>query len=164
MTAHQPAAGQQPATDPSGNIAAEAAGHGPASLDARHRQVLSGLADVLIPAGADMPSASEAGVAGHWLDEVLRARPDLAEELAALLEAAADEDPATAIQRLQDEAGSGIAVLSTVVPGAYFMNPDIQARIGYHGQEARPIPEPSLTDEDQLLLREVVERGTIYRS
>ena len=42
------------------------------TFDPTERAVLAGLADVLIPAGeGGFPSASEAGVAGQVLDEVL---------------------------------------------------------------------------------------------
>ena len=51
------------------------------------RATLASLADVLIPAGAGMPSASEAGVAGKWLDEFLDARPELGEHLVRILDA-----------------------------------------------------------------------------
>ena len=47
------------------------------SLSDERRAQLGAIADQLIPAGAGMPSASEAGVAGQFLDEVLAARPDL---------------------------------------------------------------------------------------
>ena len=51
------------------------------SLD---RARLAELADVLIPAEGGMPSASEAGAAGEWLDAVLAARPDFETPLAGL--------------------------------------------------------------------------------
>ena len=38
---------------------------------------LDALADLLIPGEDGMPSASEAGATGRWLDAVLAARPDL---------------------------------------------------------------------------------------
>jgi hypothetical protein len=48
-----------------------------ASLNERARATLRALADVLVPAGDGFPSASDAGVAGAWLDAMLVARPDL---------------------------------------------------------------------------------------
>jgi hypothetical protein len=48
------------------------------TFDRDDRLKLAALADVLIPAGNEMPSASQAGVADSWLDAVLAARPDLA--------------------------------------------------------------------------------------
>ena len=59
------------------------------------RATLAGLADVLIPAADGFPSASQAGVAGEWLDRVIEARPDLDEGLRQVLTAAEGRDPAT---------------------------------------------------------------------
>ena len=129
------------------------------------RATLAGLADVLIPAGGGMPSASAAGVAGRWLDEFLAARPELGEQLVRILDAAAARDPADVIRSLaQDSDGADFAVLSTVVPGAYYLDPAIRARLGYPGQEAVPIPEPSLDAGDEELLQSVIDRGPIFRS
>jgi hypothetical protein len=47
------------------------------TLDARERETLYALADILIPATATMPSASEADPRGKWLGKALAARPDL---------------------------------------------------------------------------------------
>jgi hypothetical protein len=128
------------------------------------RATLAGLADVLIPAGAGMPSASEAGVAGQWLDEFLWIRPELGDDLARILDAAAGRDPAAVVRSLADHAdGADFAVLSTVVPGAYYLDPAIRARLGYPGQEAVPIPEPSLDAGDEELLQSVIDRGPIFR-
>ena len=56
------------------------------ALSDEQRAQLGAIADELIPAGSGMPSASEAGVAGEFLDEVLVARPDLAAPLEVALE------------------------------------------------------------------------------
>ena len=52
-----------------------------AVLDADARARLADLADVLIPAGINLPSASEADVHHEWIDRVLTVRPDLIELL-----------------------------------------------------------------------------------
>jgi hypothetical protein len=103
--------------------------------DAQRAQ-LGAIADVLIPAGSGMPSASEAGVAGPFLDEVLAARPDLAAPLAAALDSVAES--ADAIADLRADAGAW-GVITAVVPAAYFLNPAMREAIGYPGLEARPI-------------------------
>ncbi|MCI0738061.1 MAG: gluconate 2-dehydrogenase subunit 3 family protein, partial [Gemmataceae bacterium] len=59
------------------------------NFDAQERALLGQLADVLIPAGEGMPSASEAGVAAEGLDAVVAVRPDLIECLKTVLKAAA---------------------------------------------------------------------------
>jgi len=128
------------------------------------RAQLAGIADELIPAGSGMPSASEAGVAGRYLDEALTARPDLAAPLVSALESVDGLSPGAAIARLRDRDPEGWAVLTALVPSAYFLNPEMRAAIGYPGLERRPIDpdaEPDyLTDG---LLDSVVSRGPVYR-
>ncbi len=131
-------------------------------LTARERAVLAELADVLIPAGAEMPSASEAGVADEWLDAVLSARPDLVDPLKAILASAGDVPAAEAVERLRE--GGGFGVLAEIVPNAYYMNPAIRDRIGYPLQQAVPIDANADDDpEAQALIASVRARGTIYR-
>ena len=132
------------------------------NLTEEQRLTLERLANVLIPSGEGLPSASEAGVAGPGLDRVLAARPDLAGALPALLEMALHRDPAEVIDELQTEDPAAFAVLAELVPGAYFLNPEVRKALGYHGQNAQPI-DPHPDYEDNGLLRSVIERGPIYR-
>jgi hypothetical protein len=132
------------------------------SIGTREREVLAGLADVLIPASASMPAASRAGVTGEWLDAVLAARPDMAEPLVAILSAADGSDPRAVIERLQADGGFGL--LGEVVANAYYMNPTIRARVGYPLQQAVPIdPADGEDAEADALIASVRSRGTIYR-
>jgi hypothetical protein len=131
------------------------------SVSDERRAQLGAIADQLIPAGSGMPSASEAGVAGQYLDEVLAARPDLAEPLdAALASVEGAGDPIAALRA--DALAWG--VITAVVPAAYFLNPEMRAAIGYPGLEARPIDPDAAPDylEDGLL-DSVVARGPVYR-
>ena len=134
------------------------------SLNAEGRARFGAIADRLIPAGSGMPSASSAGVAGQYLDEVLAARPDLAEPLEAALASVAGLDAEAAVDALRRDAG-GWAVLAAVVPAAYFLNPAMREAIGYPGLEARPID--AAAEPDYLadgLLDSVIARGPVYRS
>ncbi|HEV8546415.1 MAG TPA: hypothetical protein VGQ64_08965 [Candidatus Limnocylindrales bacterium] len=131
-------------------------------IGTRDREVLAGLADVLIPASASMPAASEAGVTGEWLDAVLAARPDMVEPLVAILWSADGADPAAVIERLQADGSFGL--LGEVVANAYYMNPAIRARIGYPLQQAVPIdPADGEDAEAEALIASVRGRGTIFR-
>jgi len=133
------------------------------SLSQERRAQLGAIADQLIPAGSGMPSASEAGVAGQFLDEVLAARPDLGAPLEAALESVATLSPEAAIAALREDAG-GWAVLTAVVPAGYFLNPAMREAIGYPGLEARPIDPDAAPDYlDDGLLDSVVARGPVYR-
>lgn len=133
------------------------------TFDANERVVLAALADVLIPAGEGFPAASAAGVAGEGLDQVLLFRPDLASGLKQLLAAARDRPPTEVIADLQKNDPPSFSVLAELVPGAYFLNPQVRAQLGYDGQAPRPI-DPHLDFLDDGLLQSVIDRGPIYRA
>jgi hypothetical protein len=131
-------------------------------FDATERATLAALADVLIPAGNGFPSASEAGVAGEGLDQVLGVRPDLGEGLKRLLAFAQDRPAATVVAELRTNDPASFGLLAELVPGAYFLNPAVRVQLGYHGQGPRPIdPRPDYLDDG--LLQSVIDRGPIYR-
>jgi hypothetical protein len=132
------------------------------NFDANERAVLAALADVLIPAGEGFPSASDAGVAGEGLDHVLAFRPDLAAGLKKLLASAHGRPPSELVAELQRNDPAAFGLLAELVPGAYFLNRQVRARLGYEGQNSRPIdPRPDYLDEG--LLQSVIDRGPIYR-
>jgi hypothetical protein len=133
------------------------------NFDSHERALLAALADVLIPAGDELPSASEAGVAGEGLDQVLSFRPDLATGLKNLLLKTRGCTAGPFIAELQQNDPAAFALLAEIVPGAYFLNRDVRARLGYEGQRAHPIN--ALGEEIEAgLLRPVIDRGPIYRA
>jgi hypothetical protein len=126
------------------------------------RDLLAALADVLIPRSDNMPSASQADIAGRWLDTVLTARPDLASGLNHLLVKASGCCPENFIAELRTNDPAAFGVLAEVVTGAYFLNPNVQQLVGYTGQGPRPIdPHPDYEVDD--LLASVIRRGPVYR-
>jgi hypothetical protein len=131
------------------------------NFDSNERAVLGELADVIIPAGEGFPSATQAGVAGDGLDQVLSFRPDLAEPLKRLVATAVGRPPAEFVADLRRDDPDGFGVLAEFVSGAYFLNEEVRAKLGYAGQTARPIdPHP---DCDENLLQSVLDRGPVYR-
>ena len=126
------------------------------------RAVLAGLADVLIPAGDGMPSASAAAVAGQGLDQVLAAVPGLAAGLADVLAAAKGREPAQVVANLARTDPSAHGVLTEVVTAAYFMNPEVRRAVGYAGQGPSPL-DPRVDYMEDGLLESVIKRGPIYR-
>ncbi len=88
-----------------------------ASFHHGRRETLAAVADMLIPSGDGMPSASEAGVAGRWLDEVLQLRPDFGPPLAAVLDRLIGADPSAALTKLRTDDPAGFGVLAEVVAG-----------------------------------------------
>jgi hypothetical protein len=126
------------------------------------RALLAALADELIPEGGGMPSASQADVAGLWLDAVLTARPDLAAGLKDLFAKARDRNTAEVVADVRINDPAAFDVLAQTAVGAYFMNPQVQELIGYAGQGPRAIDEhPDYLDDG--LLESVIRRGPIYR-
>jgi hypothetical protein len=131
------------------------------SLD---RARLGELADQLIPAEDGMPSASEAGAVGEWLDAVLAARPDFEVPLAGLAGSTAGLGAAEAIAVLPERDPAGWSALTAAVVAAYYMNPDVCARVGYAGQRAIPLDPGDPPDYLQDgLLDSVKGRGAVYR-
>lgn len=142
--------------------------NGAKHFDQHDRDLLAALADVLIPAeeSADgargMPSASQAGAARDGLDQVLAARPDLADGLRDLLARARGRAAAEVVAELREGDAAAFGVLAEVAAGAYFMNPEVQRGIGYTGQGPRPI-DPRADYMEDGLLEAVIRRGPIYR-
>ena len=132
------------------------------NLTSAERQLFAALADLLIPAGGGFPSASEAGVANQGLDQLLAVRPDLLNPLKSLLLRAKDRSPAQFLRELQTSDQGAFGVLAEAVPGAYFLDPDVRAKLKYTGQSARPI-DPRQDYLDDGLLQSVIDRGRIYR-
>ena len=132
------------------------------TFDSNERALLAALADILIPAGKDFPSASKAGVAGEGLDQVLSARIELAAGLKKLLALANGRAAAEYVAELQNSDPASFSILAEIVPGAYFLNPEVRAKLGYHGQGPQPIdPHPDYLDDG--LLQSVIDRGPVYR-
>jgi hypothetical protein len=132
------------------------------SFDSSQRAVLARLADILIPAGDGMPSASAAGVAGQGLDQVLAAVPSLGVSLADVLVRAKDREPAEVVADLARTDPAAHGILTEVVTAAYFMNPDVRKAVGYAGQGPSPL-DPRVDYMEDGLLESVIKRGPIYR-
>ena len=121
-------------------------------------EMLAAIADLLIPAGKDMPSASEAGVATSGLAQVLDFRPELKTPIENILQQCHGKSPPDALAAL--DPGS-LALLAEVVASAYFMNEQVRAKLHYQGQRAQPIVPEEI---DPALLKPVLDRGPIYRA
>ena len=132
------------------------------NFDPSQRAVLAGLADVLIPAGDGMPSASDADVAEQGLDQVLAAVPSLGASLADMLARAKGREPAEVVASLARTDPAAHGILTEVVAAAYFMNPDVRQAVGYTGQGPSPL-DPRVDYMEDGLLESVIKRGPIYR-
>ena len=136
----------------------------PLALNSEQRVRLAALADLLIPSGAGLPSASEANVHGKWVDRVLAVRPDLAEPLVVALSEGGE--PREALERWRSDAPAAFEAFAFIVSSAYFINPRVRRLLGYPGQG--PKPNPVLPDEADYyleggILDVVRERGPSFR-
>ena len=132
------------------------------NFDPAQRAVLAGLADMLIPAGDGMPSASAAAVAEEGLNQVLTAVPSLAAPLANVLARARGREPAEVVASLAQTEPAAYGILTEVVTAAYFMNADVRKAVGYTGQGPMPL-DPRVDYMEDGLLESVIKRGPIYR-
>ena len=132
------------------------------SFDPSQRAVLAGLADVLIPAGDGMPSASAAAVAEEGLNQVLAAVPSLGASLADVLARAKGREAAEVVTSLARTDPAAYGILTEVVTAAYFMNPNVRQAVGYTGQGPTPL-DPRVDYMEDGLLESVIKRGPIYR-
>lgn len=134
----------------------------PITPQARAR--LGRAADVLIEAGAGLPSGAEAGVHTDLLDQVVKARPDLVPSLLRALDALGDAPDLAAIERLGERDPESYEALTLVVAGGYLMSPQVAALLRYPFQEAKLVdPRDIATVIDEGLLDPVAERTPFYR-
>lgn len=130
-------------------------------LSADERHIFAALADELIPHAEGMPSASEADVPTLWAEEALRHRPDLVAPVREAIARAGGAEPRDALETLNRQHGVLFDALGTITAGAYFMNPQVRALVGYPGQVPTPLRDDTADYFD--LLEHVMERGEIYR-
>ena len=136
----------------------------PNRLTAELRAVFQQLADVLVPAHGKVPAASAVGAHETLLDDVLKHRPDIRDDLLRALIAARGQEPRAAANNLLRQDEAAFNALGLAASGAYYMSPRVRELLGYPGQESvtyDPYATPEyLTDG---LLERVVARGPIYR-
>jgi hypothetical protein len=133
-----------------------------AGLDAGARATLAMVADHLIPAAQDMPSAAVVATDDR-LRFVLRARPDLLDPLRAALRPELGADVATRLAALSAEPPS-LAALQLAIVAAYYTDKRVRELIGYPGQVAIELKSwsvPAYLDEG--LIDAVLARGPVWR-
>jgi len=132
------------------------------ALDDRERALFAAIADHLIPAAGDMPSAADV-VDDDRLAFVLRARPDLADPLKAALRGEFGDDVAGRLARLADEP-TNLSALQLAIVGGYYTDKRVRDLIGYPGQmalELRSWEYPAYLEEG--LIDAVLARGPVWR-
>lgn len=130
-------------------------------LDSNQRSVLSTVADLLIPATDEMPSATDAGVPENLIDKVLGYREDLvAAFLDALTACSGKDDPSTALDELAGNSPEKFEALTLLISAAYFQSAKVKAALNYN-----PAPRAVNDDVDTYvdMLADVVDRGFTIR-
>lgn len=133
------------------------------AFDADQLTAFAAVAERLIPAAHDMPSAGEV-VGEARLRFVLESRPDLIESLGKALRPELGDDPVVRLATLEhDEPDLHGALVSTVVFG-YYTDKGVRDRLGYPGQEAITLYSWKVPDfMEEGLIDPVLERGPVWR-
>ena len=126
-------------------------------------QLIGVLADLVIPRGNGMPSATDVDVHISGVEGVVRLRPDLIEPVTALLRRASHRPPADLFELTSLDAGQFNA-FAELVAGAYYLDPRVEAQTGYRGRVAIPVGDVDQQEvELQALVAPVVGRGNKWR-
>jgi hypothetical protein len=121
------------------------------------------IADLLIPAGGDMPSAGEV-VGEDRLRFVLNARPDLADPIRAALRPELGDDPQARLDTLAKDEPAALGALQLAIVGGYYTDRHVRELIGYPGQMAltlRSWEYPAYLEEGHI--DAVLARGPVWR-
>lgn len=109
------------------------------ALSTEERRVLAGLAEVIVPAYGQMPSAGVIDLSHAPIDRALAVRPDLAAPLRRLLEDAAGWEPRAWIEALERDDPPALRQLLEAVAGAYYMDARVRALLGYRHRRIAPV-------------------------
>ena len=134
-----------------------------ASLGAGELATLRGVANRLIPAAGEMPSAADV-LSDARLRFVLSARPDLLEPLRAALRPDLGDDVASRLDVLGRDEPAILYALQLVIVGGYYTDVQVRELIGYPGQmalELRSWEYPAYLEEG--LIDAVLARGPVWR-
>ena len=129
------------------------------------RDIFGKMADIVIPAWEQMPSASAVGVHEKLLDAVLQARPDLVDGVRSAVEFCRGRSAGEAVNDLFRSDKAVFDAFTLAATGAYYMDETVRELLGYPGQESPPYDPMETPDylTDGLLER-VTRRGAIYKS
>ena len=110
------------------------------------------MADHVIPANENMPSASQVKVAGDLLDRVLELLPDLAETLSRVFVRDV-EHPEEWIDELSVVDPEGYRAVLLAIAASYYLDKGVRRLIGYPGHPSIPVRAheiPEYVTEDLL--------------
>ncbi len=132
-------------------------------MDEREQRVFVAVADQLIPAAHEMPSAAEV-VTPERVAFVLRSRPDLQEPMKQALRPELGADVDQRLAALAADEPMNLAALQLVIVSGYYTDKRVRELIGYPGQEAIEVKSwivPPYLEEG--LIDKMLERGPVWR-
>jgi hypothetical protein len=132
-------------------------------VSATELATLAAIADLLIPAADDMPSAADV-VGEDRVRFVLTARPDLADPVRAALRTELGDDPQDRLDRLAKDEPANLGALQLTIVGGYYTDRHVRELIGYPGQMAltlRSWEYPAYLEEGHI--DAVLARGPSWR-
>lgn len=130
----------------------------------RERKVLERVGDLLMPAGAGMPAASEVEAHLAGTDKVCSLMPDLVEPVKELI-AELEQLSEWSLPVIQSRKPALFLAVSEMLAGAYFLDERVARILNYRQQLAIPLdPESPRTAEMQELVAPVVARGNVWRT
>tara|TARA_B100000700_G_scaffold303897_1_gene375949 strand:+ start:3532 stop:3957 length:426 start_codon:yes stop_codon:yes gene_type:complete len=129
-----------------------------------HRKNFVKLADILIPEAEGMPSASQMHIQNYPLDQILKLRPELRDDLLRVLNLVCGKDPHSFLEELNESDTAAFDTLSNIASAAYLIQPKVHRLLKYSGQVARPSHDSEENDYfSDGLLQPVIDRGRRYR-
>ena len=127
------------------------------------RATFAGLADVLVPEAAGMPSASAVGVHERRLDRRSRHAPISPSRCDRSWPTRQGRSAEAEIARLRADDDERFRLLLSLVTAAYYSSPKVRRLIGYPGQRAHEVfPDQAEHDLRDGILDPVVARGPIW--
>ncbi|PVG81673.1 hypothetical protein DDE18_16935 [Nocardioides gansuensis] len=116
----------------------------------------------LMPDEGSLPSVEDAGLRETYIAQALLARPDGTPKLAEFLRLAEQDGVEEALEHCRDHRPELWEAVTTILPGAYFLSPQVRDALGYRGQTPQLIPTEGSPDYDEFLSG-VLDRGPQYR-
>jgi hypothetical protein len=121
------------------------------------RHAMERLADVLIPPAPGALSASEAGIGGRLLEQIVELVPERVPLLRQVIARAGAAPAEAALAAFKQSEPALFDSFCETVVGAYFMSPEVRRLAAYPGRVAVPA-RIDVTDLEDLLLP-VLEQG-----
>jgi hypothetical protein len=116
----------------------------------------------LMPDEGSLPSVEDAGLRETYIAEALVARPDGEPMLREFLQLAEQDGVEAALEHCREHRPELWDAVTTILPGAYFLSPQVRDALGYRGQTPQLIPIEGSPDYDEFLSG-VLDRGPQYR-